>query len=291
VRCLALIALTLFLCIPADIRAQGHAQAQARKVDALDLTLRDVLRGRDVPLAKAAHRLAEANVVLVGESHDDPDHHAAQLQIINSLRLSGYPVAVGLEMFQHREQQILDDWVVGNLSESDMAKAFARNWDASWPLYSPIFEYCRQERIPMIGLNVPREITRQVARQGFSSLSREQIGQLPPVVCIVDPAYEAFLRRVLGTHAGDGEFNKFCEAQLVWDTAMAYYAGEYHVSDPERTLVVLTGSVHAWKPAVPAQLRKLHPELSSLSVLPAESGVEPGRITSKDADYLYMRGG
>lgn len=286
-RCLAMIMLTLALCIPADVRARE----QARETDALDLILRDVRRGSDVPLAKAAHLLAEANVVLVGESHDDPGHHAVQLQIVKSLRLSGYPVAVGLEMFQHREQQVLDKWVAGSLSESDMAKAFARNWGESWPLYRPIFEYARQEQIPLIGLNVPREITRQVARQGFSSLSREQLKELPPVVCIVDPAYEAFLRRVLGAHAGEGEFSRFCEAQLVWDTAMAYYAGEYHVSDPERTLVVLTGSVHAWKPAVPAQLRKLHPELSSLSVLPAGSSLEADRITPEDADYLYMRGG
>lgn len=286
-RCLAVIVLTLTLGIPAP----AYAQEQARETDALDLVLRDVRRGSDVPLAKAAHRLAEANVVLVGESHDDPWHHAVQLQIIESLRLSGYPVAVGLEMFQHREQKILDDWLAGSLSEREMAEAFARNWDASWPLYSSIFEYCRRERIPLIGLNVPREITRQVARQGFASLSREQLKELPPVVCIVDPAYEAFLRRVLGAHAGEGEFDKFCEAQLVWDTAMAYYAGEYHASDPERLLVVLTGSVHAWKPAVPAQLRKLHPELSSLSVLPAGSSFEAGRITSQDADYLYLHGG
>ncbi len=285
-KCLAVLVLTLVLQIPATVGAQGPSG----KSEALELILWDVLRASSVPLSKAAHQLAEANVVLVGESHDDPGHHTVQLRIIKSLRLSGYPVAVGLEMFQHREQKVLDDWLAGSLSESGMAEAFARNWDASWPLYRSIFEYCRRERIPMIGLNVPREITRQVARQGFSSLSPEQLKELPPVVCIVDPAYEAFLRRVLGEHTGEGEFGRFCEAQLVWDTAMAYYAGKYHASDPERTLVVLTGSVHAWKPAVPAQLRKLHPGLSSLSVLPAGSSFEAGRITSKDADYLYLLG-
>ncbi|MCK7512360.1 MAG: ChaN family lipoprotein [Desulfobacterales bacterium] len=41
---------------------------------------------------------------------------------------------------------------------------------------SAIFEYARAQRIPMIGLNVPREITRQVARGGFQSLTEAQRG-------------------------------------------------------------------------------------------------------------------
>ncbi len=280
------IALMMLLALVSSLSVAQGAGAPV----SIDLALWDVAAGREVKLASAVYSLAKADVVLAGESHDDPRHHAAQLAIIQALRISDRPVAVGLEMFQHNDQGSLDAWVAGKLSGEEMRAAFARNWDAGlWPLYQPIFEYARQEKIPLVGLNVPREITRQVARQGFASLSPEQFGQLPPVVCIVDPEYEAFLRRVLGEHAKGHEFQRFCEAQLVWDTAMAYYAGEFRQANAGLTLVVLTGSVHAWKRAVPAQLRKLHPELSSLSLLPgAPGGLEPAEVGPGDADYLYL---
>lgn len=275
----------LVACLPL---ACGLADAEG--LDGIDLTLWDIRREREAPLASAAHDLAKADVLLVGESHGNPSHHKAQLEIIRALSLSGRPVAVGLEMFQQRDQGVLDAWIAGEISEQELRQAFARNWDeALWSVYKPIFEYARREKLPMVGLNVPREITRQVARQGFSSLSREQLGQLPPVVCIVAPEYETFLRRVLGEHAAGSEFQRFCEAQLVWDTAMAYHAGEFRKANPGLTLVVLTGTVHAWMPAMPAQLRKLHPELSSLSVLPGSPhGLDNDEVTSEDADYLYL---
>lgn len=281
-----ILALTALLAI---VPSLSGAESSGGAVG-LDLTLWDVAQSRTVKLATAVHSLAGTDVVLVGESHDDVSHHEAQLDIIRALRISDRAVAVGLEMFQRRDQEALDAWVAGKLSMEEMRAAFARNWEAGlWPLYAPIFEYARKEKIPLVGLNVPREITRQVARQGFSSLSPEQLGQLPPVVCIIEPEYEAFLRRILGEHAEGHEFQRFCEAQLVWDTAMAYHAGEYRKANAGLTLVVLTGSVHAWKRAMPAQLRKLHPELSSRSVLPAMPGVlEPANIGVEDADYLYQ---
>jgi hypothetical protein len=88
----------------------------------------------------------------------------------------------------------------------------------------------------MVGLNVPRSITRKVAQNGFESLTPEEIGKLPPIVCRVDREYEEFLRRVLGSHGSESGFRRFCEAQLVWDTAMAIYALEYLKSIPNARL-------------------------------------------------------
>jgi hypothetical protein len=71
-----------------------------------------------------------------------------------------------------------------------MRRAFARNWSQDWHLYRDIFLYCRERSIPLVGLNVPRSITRKVARNGFESLNSEEIGKLPPIVCRVDRDYE-----------------------------------------------------------------------------------------------------
>jgi uncharacterized iron-regulated protein len=229
-------------------------------------------------------------VALAGEQHDGFEHHLAQLATIEALHATGRPVAVGLEMFQQRDQSILDRWVAGELPEKEMIRAFERNWGPSWALYRPIFEFCRENKVTMLGLNVPREITRQVAREGFSSLSKEQRGQLPPVACILDPEYEKELRRVLGPHGvAEASFERFCEAQLVWDTAMAHYTLEYLKTKPEDTVVVLAGYIHAWKRAMPDQIRRLSEDTRAYTFLPAvDERLGPDNVTPGDADYLYL---
>lgn len=269
--------LFVFLFIPGSI------------LQAAEITIWDVAAKAEISLEQAAGKLPSPGIVYVGEFHDNAAHHAAQLAVIQSLDKRKRPIAVGLEMFQHFEQSILDAWVAQALSEEEMRRAFARNWSDDWHLYRDIFIYCRERNIPMIGLNVPRSITRKVARNGFESLTPEEIGKLPPIVCRVDREYEEFLRRVLSSHGSESGFRRFCEAQLVWDTAMAIYALEYLKGHPERTVVVLCGMIHAWKKAAPEQAARENAEVEQAVIQPAVKGRwTPGSVSKEDADYLIL---
>ncbi len=251
--------------------------------------LKDLAASSEISLAEAVPVLSDADLILVGESHGNTRHHGAQLAVIRALHEAGTEVCVGLEMFQRREQAILDRWIDGNMSEDAMQDAFLRNWGVEWPAYRGIFLYCRDNNVPMAGLNVPREITRKVARQGFSSLTAEEIGLLPPIACHVAPEYESFLRNFTGSDGHQGAFERFCEAQLVWDAGMAVHALEYLDNRPGATMVVMTGSVHAWKPAMPDQIRRLAPEARLISILPEfSSRKDGGEPDTRDADYLVL---
>jgi uncharacterized iron-regulated protein len=142
----------------------------------------------------------------------------------------------------------------------------------------------------MIGLNISPEVTRQVAAHGFDSLAPEQIGQLPPVGCEVDASYMSFIRRSFGVHghSQDRSFIYFCEAQMVWDTAMAWNLLSFHKKNPGHTVVVLAGSGHAWKRGVPEQVTRQ--SQSSLRVVLPETpyAVEKTNVTVKDADYVWL---
>ena len=269
--------LFLFLFIPGSI------------LQAADITIWDVAGKSEISLEQAAGKFPSPGIVYVGEFHDNAAHHTAQLAVIRSLNKRKRPLAVGLEMFQHIEQSILDAWVTKELSEEEMRRAFARNWSDDWNLYRDIFLYCRDRSIPMVGLNVPRSITRKVARKGFESLTREEIGKLPPIVCRVDQEYEDFLRRVLGSHGSELGFRRFCEAQLVWDTAMAIYALEYLKENPERTVVVLCGMIHAWKKAAPEQAARENDKIEQAVIQPSVKGRwTPESVSKEDADYLIL---
>jgi uncharacterized iron-regulated protein len=141
----------------------------------------------------------------------------------------------------------------------------------------------------MIGLNVPREITRKVSRDGFKSLSEEQKGQLAEVSCIVDQQYMDYIRQAFGGH-GHGKMNfiHFCEAQMVWDTAMAVYTLDYLEKHPNAVVVLLTGVGHAQKGAVPRQI-EMRSEVPYTVILPeVPGGIDRQTVTAKEADYLML---
>ena len=272
-------AFLLFLC--SLMPTNGCAQER--------LSLWDVSAGKPMSLHDALPGLKSAEVVLVGEQHDHAGHHAAQLQVILALHRAGKPVAVGLEMFEHRSQSILDAWVAGTMDEKTFIPHFRANWGETWPLYREIFVACRERRIPMVGVNVPREITSQVARSGFPSLRPDQLGLLPKVTCRVDPEYLELMRQAHGHGMADDAFTRFCEAQVVWDASMAAHSLDYLKRNPDRTVILLTGSVHAWKKGIPRQIQQLSPETRVKVLLPETSGrFQKGSVSIEDADFLIF---
>jgi len=257
--------------------------------DAAEMRLYDVAKKQELKLSQALPGLQEKSILLVGEQHDRKSHHLAQMEIVKALHRIGTPVAVGLEMFRTNSQNSLDQWVNGQVSEKEFRKAYEDNWGFSWALYRRIFVFAREIKLPLVALNVPRAVTQQVARGGFKSLSEEQRANLPFVECRVDPEYMDFIKRAYGAHDhGQMNFTNFCEAQLVWDKAMAVHALDFVKKHPERTLVILAGIGHAWKKGIPERIqeRSSTPFAVLLPELPGH--LDRHTVTMEDADYLML---
>ena len=259
------------------------------KQDSLDHRMLDLNQEKELLMAQALARLKENRIILVGERHSNKRHHRAQLSVIQALNEAGIQVAIGLEMFRKDSQPALDRWISGDIDEKRFEKIYYDNWRYPWPVYRMIFEYARDYQVPLIGLNVPREITRQVSREGFKSLSQEQKGKLAEVSCIVDQEYMNYIRKAFGGHVhGQLNFIYFCEAQLLWDSAMAVYSLDYLKRHSERVVVILTGTGHAQKGAVPRQIRA-RSSLPYAVILPEISGrIDRDTISEKDADYIML---
>jgi uncharacterized iron-regulated protein len=265
------------------------AAGAAPAAPADSLSVYDLRDSRRVALADLIPELLQRRIVIVGEQHTDESHHRAQLRVIQALQEAGAKVAVGLEMFRQDSQGALDRWTAGDISPREFEAIYYDNWNYPWPAYRPIFEYARAQKIPMIGLNVAREITRQVARQGFQSLSEEQRGQLSDVACNIDEEYMRYIRSVYGAHAhGDMNFTFFCEAQMVWDSAMAVHALRYLTFHPDATVVILTGVGHAQKGAVPRQIRLRSPVPVAVFLPEVPGTIDPKTVDLQDADFLLM---
>jgi uncharacterized iron-regulated protein len=258
-------------------------------VEAQTLRLFDLTRQQELKGSKAVKALSDARFILIGEQHNNPYHHQAQFMMIQALQQAGRKPAVALEMFRIDSQADLDKWIAGKINEEQFKALFLDHWGGSWDLYAPIFLYARENRIPLVGLNVSRSITSQVAYHGFASLKEEQRGQLKGITCNVTQSYRNFIRRAYDSHGHGGlSFERFCEAQLVWDTAMAIHANSYAVNHPDRIVVILAGSGHARKHGIPTQLKKLS-AWNFTVILPQTPGVyEAATLTTKEADYIFM---
>lgn len=253
------------------------------------LKLYDLASRQTLSRPQVAERLSGQRLLLVGEHHNNPGHHAAQLAVIRFLHTQGVGVAVGLEMFRQNRQTVLDSWVAGEMSEKNFKREYLDNWNFDWRLYRDIFIYARDNKLPMVGLNVGREVTSQVAYRGFNSLDQEQRDALGAITCDVSADYMAYIRKAYGSHGHGGmDFTRFCEAQMVWDTVMARNALKYLKDNPQRAMVLIAGSGHTQRPGIPSQLGEPAPLPFAILLPETKGSFEREHIDAAVADYLIL---
>ena len=243
--------------------------------------------GERVPFAAMIGRLAEADVVLVGERHDDFAQHRAQREVITGL-LARRPVAVGMEAFPSAKDPVLSDWQRGRFPDWPKflsAVDWFDNWRLAPELYRPILATVRHHGLPLAGINVPRKWIGRIAREGLSGLTDKQRQRIGPVA----PAPEAYaerLRESLSRHEKGPAPEKFIAAQRAWDAAMAGALLELRQKRGDAVVVGLAGSGHVRGGyGIPHQLLSRAGDLDVRTVLPFDP--EKGRPDAGAADYAW----
>lgn len=242
-------------------------------------------------------RAATAQVALLGESHDNADHHRWELQTVAALAALRPKLVLGFEMFPRRVQGALDRWVAGELSEEEFLKTsdWSRVWGYESAFYLPLFHFARLNRIPMVALNVERDFVRMVGSKGLATVPPEKReGVSAPA-----PASEAYLERLFATYTQhpdkqepapvrtDPGFRNFVEAQLVWDRAMAQALADAAARNPDALVVGVMGSKHiAHGDGVPHQLQGLGIQHIA-SLLPWDTGADCSQFSAGLATAVF----
>ncbi len=193
--------------------------------------------------------VSSGRLIFVGEMHNNVHAHRVQLEIIREMHRR-YPgrVAIGMEMFREPQQESLDRWTRGELSEVDflIASRWIDNWGSDFGYYRQILNFARDNRVDVLALNPSRELQRQVALSPDGPLPPEVEAQ-PPETDISDPHQREFLKAVFAGHrASDKMFDAFYRVQLLWEETMAQRIADY-LRSPKgkgKKMVVLTGSYH-----------------------------------------------
>lgn len=238
---------------------------------------------------------ARQKVVLLGEFHPDEVHHRWQLQTLTQLYAHNPNMVLGFEMFPRWTQPILDRWVRGELSEEEFLKQ--TNWDTSWrydaDMYLPLFYFARMNRLPMIALNVHRDLIRKVAENGWDVIpDYQREGVETPRDA--HPDYIQSLKEVFSQHthmeedekASEERFNTFVQSQLTWDGAMAQMIAKTQKAGGDPLVVGIMGSGHLTNGyGVPHQLDGLG--LDATVLLPWTLGWDCTELVDGYADAVF----
>ncbi|MFA5453965.1 MAG: ChaN family lipoprotein [Sulfurimonas sp.] len=192
--------------------------------------------------------IAKSRVVYVGESHTEFSSHLNQLKIIKAMYKNNPMLSIGMEMFQKQFQKYLDAYIAGKIDEKEMLKKteYFKRWKYDYELYRPIMLFAKEKQIPIVALNIDRDITKKVVGGGFNSLNKEQLAEVPSSINFDNEKYKEQLRGVYGMHQAERfeNFEQFYHAQLLWDESMATNMVAYLQKNPDYSMAVLAGNGH-----------------------------------------------
>lgn len=261
----------------------------------------DLRSGERIEQPELLAALEGAAFVVVGETHNDPWHHEVQAIIYDHLGSRDRVVALGLEMFQRPFQAPLDDYVAGRIDEATMLDRteYATRWGFDTAFYSGMWRLAQARKHPIIALNAPKVWTRTTSKVGVENLPAE-IKQALPTLDLTNVAHKDWMREVFKGHGMNMEpakFDRFYQAQVIWDETMADSAASFAANNPGvAQVVVLAGSGHVLsRYGIPSRIQRRAPQATILTVIP-ETLSDPlttARLdawkTSNHADFVWVK--
>jgi uncharacterized iron-regulated protein len=250
----------------------------------------DLRSGKTLSFEEMIERVATRDLVFVGEVHDNPEHHLIQLQILQAFIDRSGSLTIAMEFFQKPNQGAVDRYIQGELTESEFLKTvdWSEAWGHDYHFYRPLMLAAKQKGIRVLAINAPGTIVKKVAREGLSSLSADERGQVAEEIDLGNRAHREFLRKAYEVHAHKDlqRFEYFYEAQCVWEESMAENLSS-HLKEKGGRLVVFAGNGHIiHKFGIPDRTLRRFP-LSMATIVPFPLN-EKEVIDSDTADYLWL---
>ncbi len=188
-------------------------------------------KGKVITFKKAVQELANYDIILLGELHNDPISHWMHLEIIKHLTAGRSNVNVGFEMLETDDGVLVNEYSRGLIREKDFLSQ-ARLWPNYKTDYHPIVKFCIEKGFSVVATNVPRRYAALVARKGpeaLVNLADEVQSFLPPLPFPFDtaaPEYAAMIEMMPGH--GEMTGKNMAKAQALKDASMAWFLLREH---------------------------------------------------------------
>lgn len=256
---------------PAPIASEGR--------DHGDLgVILDLRSGERITPQRLVERLARASRVVVGEQHDNPDHHALQLWLSRELAAQRPQGSVLLEMLSPSQQTRVDQARAETRAgrpplDAIRALAWQPGWD--WAMYGALVRYQLRQPYPLLAANLDREEIMRIYQQRPALQ-----GQASTAAAV----QQRLQRDIRESHCGllpESQVPAMLAVQQQRDRRMA----EALLAAPRPSLL-LAGAFHARKDlGVPLHLADLGAGQGNAVLMLAEVGRQ---VDASMADYVWF---
>jgi uncharacterized iron-regulated protein len=220
--------------------------------------------------ANVVAAITRARYVLLGEKHDNPDHHALQARMIRALTAAGRTQVVAFEMFTPSQAGVLARYLAAHPREA-AGIGEAVNWNASgwpaWAMYEPIAQAALDAGLPIVAANLDDERVRSVGRQGVAALDAAFVrrhGLDQPLAADVREAMAEEIRDSHCGHAPEDRVGAMIGVQRARDARMAEVLLTASGNDGA---VLIAGDGHVRHDyGVPAYVRRIDPGARTVSI-------------------------
>ncbi|MFT4603834.1 MAG: putative iron-regulated protein [Rhodothermales bacterium] len=228
-----------------------------------------------------ASRVAGADVILVGENHNDPVAHHIEFAVYNEALALDRPASVSMEMFTRDVQGVIDEYLSDLITEK-LFLAESRPWKNYDTDYRPFVEAAREAGSPVIAANAPRRYVNMVSRMGPDALSElpsdanRWLAPLPYKQASVPykAEWDALMSEAMYGMPQDTTFGEHkvmdtaLAAQSLWDATMAFSIAEHLLENPDSRVVHMVGSFHVKNgTGIPEHLERYRPGTRVLIVV------------------------
>jgi uncharacterized iron-regulated protein len=266
------------------------ARAEAPEPHPLDDTVWDMVSHEPIDREALARRVDAADIVILGEVHDNPAHHLAQAWLVGRLQ----PTGLAFEMIPRASEAgiraLLEEG--GDPAEIGPAIGWERIGWPDWQIYRPIFEAWRPQ--VYTGGALPRQALRDASESGAAAAVTDR--RFAPILATpLDPATQSAVEdEMVAAHCDKlprAAAPGMVEVQRLRDASLASAALRARATSGGQ-VVLITGGGHARTDrGVPVYLRAVDPELGIVSVGLIETEREKPALDAYDAlpyDYVWF---
>ena len=245
----------------------------------------DVATRRWLDEAALLDALAAADLVLVGERHDHPDHHVLQARIVRGLVARGRRPAVAFEMLDADDAAPLAAALAtpGDVAARAEAVRRAVAWDESgwpaWALYAPVFEAALAAGLPVVAANLARGERHALGHGAAAALPparRAALGLDAPADPAERRALAEQIREVHCGHAPEAALDRMVDVQRAWNAQLARALADARATPgSDGSAVLVAGNEHVRRDrGAPRALARFAPDarLAAVGLLEVDPG-------------------
>ena len=190
-------------------------------------------------LSKLVDQVKPGSVVVIGEMHGQQSIHDQQMLILEALWDKGLNISVGMEFFNYTDQMFIDQYRSGEIDESAFQNLV--NWGGyDFNLYKDQLLFGDNG----LGINLTRDVTKIISKQGLSALNPDQQKLLPPNFTIGRDSYRQRFFQAMGHPVPVASLENYFIAQSAWDDTMAWQTLEFKKNHPDQVFVIIVGEFH-----------------------------------------------